>query len=179
MPQAEGSLFALFHRMNDSDAVELSADCTFVSGDLSAELQHAFLIPHPSNGTQLWRSSAAAKHAAEQAFVELQENPYEFAITSNVTSSVSLQPRDMVYVPSLCAIAEVKSIGHRSMLSITIANELHHEPRRNSTRAFYQFSYTSKTIDVKENDVQFPIDLSFDPTTGIFELKKSENMTTV
>lgn len=180
--QAEGNLFGLFHRTaTECDTVELSDDFKFIRSEISVKLPHAFLIPSPSDGSQLWRSSTSATRLAEREFTELNQNAYEFAATSNAPpSSVSLRTSDMIYVNALCTIAEVKgTMEPDGTLSVVVATELYHDARRNSTRAFYQFEYHGKVISVAREEVEFPIDLAFDPTNGIFELRKSRNMSTV
>ena len=180
--QADGNLFALFHCTgNECDAVELSDDLKFIRSEISVQLPHAFLIPSPSDGAQLWRCCTSAARLAEKQFAGLNQNAYEFAATSNVPlSSISLRTNDMIYVNALCTIAEVKGTTEPDgTLSVVLASELHHDVRRNSTRAFYQFEYHGKVISVARDEIQFPIDLAFDPTNGIFELRKSRNMSSV
>lgn len=178
-------MFALFHRTDSSilrcDAVELSDELKFIRSEISVQLPHALLIPSPSDGTQLWRCSTSAARLAEKEFAGLNQNAYEFAATSNVPlSSVSLRTNDMIYVDALCTIAEVKGTSEEDgTLSVVLATELYHDARRNSTRAFYQFEYHGNVINVARTEVQFPIDVAFDPTNGTFELRKSRNMSTV
>ena len=93
------------------------------------------------------------------------------------------QPKDMVYVPAQCTIAEVISLEVLTdsteahwQLEVRTATELE---ASNSMESTYRFLHNAQVQHVHVSQVIFPIDLSFNAKSGNFLLRKSMSMQTI
>ena len=168
-------LFALFQG-SEGKHWELSTSFIRTSDDLPS----VSMAIDPSNGLQLCRSRDAAIGRCHRHFSEKGANEFEFAISSIVHGCVDPAPKDMVYLPDECTIAEVKAIDSSDgKMKVLHATELLDLPHRTSVQTFFRFQHDSHVSEVGLSDVIFPLDLSFNAREGYFTLRKTAQMETV
>lgn len=173
--QARGTeTFALFDEV-EPGYFELST--RMIQSDQAQGFPSAKLVPDALSNRQRWRARDAAVQDAEDMMNEAQINRHEFAVNSAMMAPPSLQPKDMVYVPVRCAIAEVLEVSDdETLIKVRLATELE---ATNSMEAVYRFAHDAEVQQVRASGVTFPIDLTFHWRVGDFVLRKSVAMETI
>jgi len=153
----------------------------FIRTDVAKEFPRAQMVIDSATGQQLWRSRVAAIERANTFFSEHGINQHEFAVDSVVCGSPELRPRDMVYLPSHCTVAEVKRVcdGENEQLEVMLATELMDLPGRSSMQTFFRFLHNSEVITIERSKVIFPVDLTFNAAACHLILQKSADLETV
>ena len=160
---------------SQGDFLELSTQ--LVRGE-TGNFPVAKLAIEPTSGRQLWRAKDQSIKAAGGYFERSGLDMNKFAVES-LDAPQGLQPCDMVYVGAHVAIGEVLSIDDRGQAKVKLATELLMNEMTTSMRAFYRFDHDAKVVLLHENEVAFPIDLTFNPQQGYFQLLKSAALKTI
>ena len=170
-------LFALFTEV-ENDCFELSSRMMLT--DEAQGFPSARLVPDALNHRQRWRARHASVTGMEHMLEQESISRYEFAVENSLSTPPLLQPKDMVYIPAKCSLAEVLEVvpGAATTINIKvrIATELE---ANNSMQATYRFAHDAPVQQMLASEVTFPIDLSFDRKVGNFVLRKSMAMESI
>ncbi len=153
--------------------LELGSVC--IQTDIAGDLPEAQLALEPHTARQVLRAPIATHQQASEFFASRGLGD-SFAVQSMVHGNVQLRPRDMVYVGKRLAIAEVQRLGDDGVVTVMLATELLDVPNRSTMQAFFRFTESSDVIEIKPEDVHFPIDLSFNAVAGFFVFRKSKHL---
>ena len=178
--QQGSELFAIFQEV-DTENGFLELSDRMVQTNQAQGFPLAKLVCDPLSSRQRWRARDAAIQAAEDMLNKCQINRHEFAVESMLAGPLVPQPKDMVYVPAQCTIAEVIEVLTNSneahwQLEVRTATELE---ASNSMESTYRFLHNAQVQHVRVSQVIFPIDLSFNAKNGNFLLRKSMSMQTI
>jgi hypothetical protein len=171
-------LFALFTEV-ENDCFELST--RMMQSEQAQGFPSARLVPDAVHHRQRWRARDASVVGMENMLNHGSINRYEFAVKSMLATPPLLQPKDMVYIPTKCSLAEVLEVvtgpaDSNINIKVRIATELE---ANNSMQATYRFSHDAPVQQMRACEVRFPIDLSFDSKVGNFILRKSMAMESI
>lgn len=132
----------------------------------------------PATGAQIWRADQSATRMAQAKLADLELSAHHFAIDSQVGSSVRLVSDDIVYAGAYCTIGKVKAASP-SKVKLTLATELHDIPGRSTKQTFFRFQHDALEVELDNEDVTFPVDVTFDKADGHFQLRKSQAMDSI
>ena len=173
------TLCAVFEQSGNH--LELSGQFIHVGPNWNDKMPKAHLMMDNTANLQVWRNPEASSHAAQVHFKSISMNMQEFAINSMAKERPELMPKDMVYIMHECALAEVKATtpGDESKIKVSLATELRSAPGRSVTRTFFRFEQGAKQMIVARSEVQFPVDVTFNPEEGFFQVVKCKGMSSI